>query len=355
MNKTIGLSQLKTMLKTACILLFPGLLQLTATAQDTAANIDSLITKKHRSGKFNGTVLVAERGQVIFRKAIGMADDSRPLEIQTRFYLGSLAKAFTGMAVMMLAEEGKLSYDEKVNTYLPDLPDITNDITIRNLLNHTSGLPDYYAMGKYVDGMTNEMVLEVAVNLDSLEFPPGSRYAYSNTGYVLLSLVIEQVSGQKFRQFVKHRVFEPLGMANSEVIDGTHPELSLKAVGHTQYGEINDYQAFTTGAGGIYSQVDDLYLWDQALDKNTLVKKRTLKRAFSPAKLKNGAPSYYGFGWVLDKDNPQIVEHSGSLVGFRTYLYRDIENKITVILLSNFTNDVGAIKEEIVKIFKENR
>ena len=323
------------------------------TAQSVSERVDALMTAKHQSGAFNGTVLVAVDGNIKYQKALGVAEQNRPLEKGTRFYLGSLSKAFTGMGMMLLAEDGKISFDDQVNTHLPELPQLTQDITIRNLLNHTSGLPDYYDSGKYVDGMTNQMVLNFIQELESLEFAPGAQYAYSNTGYVLLSLLLEQVSGKTFREFVAERIFRPLGMSHSEVVDGTQPEMPLRARGHTATGKIDDYKAFTTGAGGIFSQLDDLYLWDQALYSGQLVKKKTLKQAFTAAQLNDGTLSYYGFGWRLNQENPEVVEHSGSLVGFRTYLYRDRKNKNTVILLSNFTNDVGSIKEEIVRIIGE--
>jgi CubicO group peptidase (beta-lactamase class C family) len=142
-------------------------------------------------------------------------------------------------------------------------------------------------------------------------------------------------------------------MEYSEVFDGTQPKMSGRARGHTKSGERNDYKALTTGAGGIYSQVDDLFLWDQALYNNHLVKKETLTQAYIPARLNNGEPSYYGFGWVLEAKNPKVVQHSGSLAGFRSYFYRDMGNKNTIILLSNFTNDVKSIKEEILKLIEK--
>ena len=319
-------------------------------AQSLSDRIDSLMSLKHQAGEFNGTILVATKGKVKFRKAYGIAEKDRPLKGDTPFYLGSLAKSFTAMAVMMLAEKKKLTYDDKVAGYFPELPDFMGEITIRNLLNHTSGLPDYYAMGKYQDSMTNDMVLKVILDLNKLDFQPGEQYAYSNSGYVLLSLLIERVTKDSFRKFLKWRIFDPIGMEYSEVFDGTQAKMEGRARGHTTAGERDDYNALTTGAGGIYSMVDDLFLWDQALYTTNLVKRETLAEAYSPARLNNGEPSYYGFGWVLEARNPKVVQHSGSLAGFRTFLYRDTDKKNTVILLSNFTNDVSAIKEEIVKI-----
>ena len=319
------------------------------SAQSTADQIDSLLAQKHQSGEFNGVALIGIDGKVKYRKAFGIAEAERDLKGDTPFYLGSLAKSFTAMAVMMLAEKEKLAFDDPVVDYFPEFPSHMSAITIRNLLNHTSGLPDYYAMGKYQDSMTNEMVMKVILDLDDLEFTPGEKYSYSNTGYVLLSLLIERVTKDSYRKFIKFRIFEPLGMEYSEVFDGNQPKMEGRARGHTSDGQPNDYKALTTGAGGIYSMVDDLFLYDQALYSKILVKQETLMEAYTPAKLNSGESSYYGFGWVLEARDPKIVQHSGSLAGFRTFFYRDTGQKQTIILLSNFTNDVSAIKDELVQ------
>jgi len=330
------------------------LIQLDVRAQSSRADrLDSLMKAKHEAGEFNGTILVALGGKIKYRKAFGVAEKDRDLKADTPFYLGSLAQSFTGMGVMMLAEKKKLGYDDKIVDYFSELPEFMGEITVRHLLNHTSGIPDYYAMGKYVDSMTNEMVMEVILDLKSLEFPPGEKYSYSNTGYVLLSMLIERVAKESYRKFLNWKIFDPLGMEYSEIFDGTQPKMSRRARGHSQSGERNDYQARTTGAGGVYSQIDDLFIWDQALYDNNLIKAENLEQAFTPARLTSGELSYYGFGWVLEAKNPKVVQHSGSLAGFRSFFYRDTENKNTIILLSNFTNDVKSIKEEIVKLIGE--
>ncbi len=330
------------------------LIQLDVRAQSSRADrLDSLMKAKHEAGEFNGTILVALGGKIKYRKAFGVAEKDRDLKADTPFYLGSLAQSFTGMGVMMMVEKKKLGYDDKIVDYFSELPEFMGEITVRHLLNHTSGIPDYYAMGKYVDSMTNEMVMEVILDLKSLEFPPGEKYSYSNTGYVLLSMLIERVAKESYRKFLNWKIFDPLGMEYSEIFDGTQPKMSRRARGHSQSGERNDYQARTTGAGGVYSQIDDLFIWDQALYDNNLIKDENLEQAFTPARLTSGELSYYGFGWVLEAKNPKVVQHSGSLAGFRSFFYRDTENKNTIILLSNFTNDVKSIKEEIVKLIGE--
>lgn len=330
------------------------LIQLDVRAQSSRADrLDSLMKAKHEAGEFNGTILVALGGKIKYRKAFGVAEKDRDLKADTPFYLGSLAKSFTGMCVMMLAEKKKLGYDDKIVDYFSELPEFMGEITVRHLLNHTSGIPDYYAMGKYVDSMTNDMVMEVILDLKSLEFPPGEKYSYSNTGYVLLSMLIERVAKESYRKFLNWKIFDPLGMEYSEIFDGTQPKMSRRARGHSQSGERNDYQARTTGAGGVYSQIDDLFIWDQALYDNNLIKAENLEQAFTPARLTSGELSYYGFGWVLEAKNPKVVQHSGSLAGFRSFFYRDTENKNTIILLSNFTNDVKSIKEEILGVLED--
>ncbi len=316
------------------------------------ASIDSVMEAFHDSAMFNGTVLVAHSGIPVYRKAWGEAYMGMPLSEDTPFYLGSIAKQFTAMVVMILLEENDISLDQTIDPYFQDLPSFTREITIRNLLNHTSGLPDYYSMGKHLPGMTNKMVWEVVHSLDSLDFIPGSQYAYSNTGYVLLSLLVERISGGSLKEILASLIFKPLGMKHSMAYDGSSGAMPPHAVGHTAEGLVDDYQAFTTGAGGIFSQIDDLFTWDQALYENQMIDFKLLKEAYSPATLSDGKQSYYGFGWRLQEGQPHIVQHSGSLAGFKTYMYRDLDKRHTIILLSNFTNDVKSIKEVLVSLLQ---
>jgi len=197
------------------------LIQLDVRAQSSRADLlDSLMKAKHEAGEFNGTILVALGGKIKYRKAFGVAEKDRDLKADTPFYLGSLAKSFTGMCFMMLAEKKKLGYDDKIVDYFSELPEFMGEITVRHLLNHTSGIPDYYAMGKYVDSMTNDMVMEVILDLKSLEFPPGEKYSYSNTGYVLLSMLIERVAKESYRKFLKWKIFA------QTVKEPLHPDYS---------------------------------------------------------------------------------------------------------------------------------
>ncbi|MDH5602969.1 MAG: beta-lactamase family protein [Cyclobacteriaceae bacterium] len=340
--------------------LLPGLMYLAVMASCTGENnsdkfsvphwrdnVDSLLLALHQKDSFNGTVLISVR-DTLYKKAFGNAHLQPPLELSVDhvFYLGSLAKQFTATAIMVLKRDGLLEYDDPVIKYIPELPPVTKNITLRHMLNHTSGLPDYYTMGVFKPGMTNQMVLDAMLTLDSLSFEPAEKYAYSNSGYVLLSVVAERVGGKSLGTLLRERVFGPLRMSHTVVFDTTKPTLPPRATGYTPNGGPDDYGAFTTGGGGIFSNVEDLYQWAKRHDHPD-VGALIDKEAYTPARLANDSLSYYGFGWRLDPYNNKIVQHSGSLVGFRTYLYQDLENDIVIILLSNFTNDVTGIQDKI--------
>ena len=318
------------------------------------AKVDSLVNAWNNSSEFNGTVLVAYSDSV-YTKAAGFAiqADSSPLRVNSVFYLGSLAKQFTGMAIMLLAEEGKLGLEDKAVSYMDSLPDFCSTITIRHMLNHTSGLPDYYGLGIFKPGMTNEMVYDAMKTLDSLDFEPGSSYKYSNSAYVLLSMIAGKAAGKPMGDYLKEKVFDKLNMKYSAALDEPGDQIENRVRGHNADGTENLYNAFTTGGGGIFSNVLDLYKWVRALDENKVVSADLMAESYKPAILSDSTISWYGFGWRLDEENESIYQHSGSLAGFRTYMYRDTANGTVVILLSNYTNAVADLNEEILKILND--
>jgi CubicO group peptidase (beta-lactamase class C family) len=325
--------------------------QLTQEQQQKAAKIDSVFNYYHKLGIFSGTVLVAEAGQVIYQKGFGYAhiDTKDRLEPKSNFQLESISKQFTAMCIMMLAEQGKLNYDDNFQKYLPELR--YEGITIRHLLWHTSGMPDY------IDLMDEQWPLDkLYVNDDVLKvmvqhhpeklFEPGERYEYSNTGYVLLASIVERVSGVSFKEFVQQNIFDRIGMSSSVIPIGEKDfeEIADRVYGcdATENGRVveNDYDHYNGyGDGGIYSNVMDVFKWNEALYTEKLVKQETLKEAYKPYVLNNGFVGDYGFGWSLSEiDSNKIVAHSGSWVGFRTYILRDITNKHCVIILTNRGN-----------------
>jgi CubicO group peptidase (beta-lactamase class C family) len=303
--------------------------------------IHRLIQQYHNAGIFDGTVLVADSSGIVFKGAFGLADreNNIPLEVETMFYLASVSKQFTATAVLMLLKEKEIGLDEKIRRYLPDLPDIYEGITFRNLLNHTSGIPDYYNFAELHDGFTNDDVLNALLSVDRLEFLPGSKYAYSNSGYVLLSILVSRISDRSFSQYLKENVFEKAGMESTVVFDENAAPMINRAIGYSQDSSITDYRFRTTGGGGIFSNVGDLYRWHKALSHSSVLPSAVLQPAYEPAVLNNDSTVYYGFGWNIDPADPTHVYHAGELEGFRTFFDRSLENDRAIILLSNNSCD----------------
>lgn len=306
--------------------------------------LDSLLKEK----AYNGTVILAEKGQVVYEAAHGLRDfrTGDSLRIETPFYLASVAKHITAMTVMMQADRGRLKLDDPLSKFFPDLP-YGDSVRIRHMLTHTSGIPDYYDMGKYHLGMTNADVLEALMAQPRLDFVPGAQYAYSNSAYVLLSMITEKASGKSYREFVQQEIFDPLGMSRSAVYDLTRPEIPNRAIGFDSLGKVDDYDAFTTGGGGIFSTITDMLKWEWALYTDQLVSPELLREAYTPMQLNSGELSYYGFGWRIDPERPWVL-HSGSLAGFRTFFWRDLETQRMMLLLTNNTNtELEALSGEL--------
>ncbi len=326
-------------------------------AQERASRIDSLMRTLAERGQFNGSVLVAEQGTVAFEGGFGKADKEHNIEFtaSTPCYLASLTKQFTAMAVMMLMERHKLSYDDPLSKYFSAFPPYARSVTIRHLLNHVSGVPEYVSLGLEHPGLTNAEVLRALVKQDSLGFPPGSKFEYSNSNYVLLALIIEQVSGESYRDFIENNIFRPLGMDHSFVADGSPRTQPLRARGYTRFGDLDDYNLATVGEGGIYSTVQDMFTWDQALYTEKLVHTSTLGEAFTRPKLADGSKSGYGFGWGLaDVDGETVTSHAGRYGGFNTYIKRFPRERNSVIFLTNHGfKSMGAIGNALISILND--
>ncbi len=304
---------------------------------------------------FSGVVLVAEDGKILAENAMGMRsfESQIPLKATDIFELASVSKQFTAMMVMMCKEKGMLNFDDSVSRYL-DIP--YSGITIRNLLTHTSGLPDYQAiMNEHWDKT------QVAGNPDILGYlrkyhppilaAPGEKYEYSNTGYVLLASIVEKASGRDFIELTREWIFKPLGMKNTEIRTlEEKAAVSNFAAGHLKdslgnYINANKFHSsdYTVwlgnrkGPGRVSSNVYDLLIWDQALYSAKLVSEATLEEAFKPQILNDGKRRYYGFGWDLEPKSPfgRMVSHTGDNPGYKTIIVRYIEENRTIIILNN--------------------
>jgi CubicO group peptidase (beta-lactamase class C family) len=327
------------------------------SGQAKGAAIDTLMHRLAARGQFNGSVLVAEHGKVIFEGGFGNADAGQgiPFTPATPCYLASLTKQFTAMAIMILAEQHKLAYGDSLPNYLPALPHYARNVTIRHLLNHTSGIPDYARLGLEHPGLTNREVVSKLETLDSLNFPPGSRFEYTNSGYVLLASIIERVSGQPYSVFLKRNIFEPLGMKATVVCDESHPEIRGRARGYNRFGDPDDYDLQTVGEGGIYTSVQDMFTWDEALYTDKLVRPATLAEAFTPPNLADGGASSYGFGWVIGRYNGELTaSHAGRYGGFNTYIKRFLAGRNTIVFLTNHDfKNMGTIGNALINILYE--
>lgn len=304
-------------------------------------------------------VIVIRDGRVVERRAYGMADLERRVTAapETDYRLASVSKQFTAMAVMLLARDGKLRYDQPIRDFLPELPAAARDVTVRHLLNHTSGLIDYEDLipESRTAQLDDRDVLDLLAAKDSLYFRPGTEYRYSNSGYVLLGLIVSRASGMAFPDFLRTRIFAPLGMhATVAHVEG-RDTVPHRALGYSPRGGefVQTDQSVTSatlGDGGIYTDVDDLVRWDQALYGTTLVDSATMTLATTPPALAGGAPTEYGFGWFIDTyRGVKRWRHTGETSGFRNAIQRFPERHFTVIILTNRSSgEPGAIAERIV-------
>ena len=328
----------------------------TATAQTDADKINELVTAYARQYKFNGTVLVVNKGQVVFSKGYGFKSvkDSTYNDVNTIYQLGSVTKQFTATVILQLQEQKKLSVHDKLAKYFPGLPG-ADTITIEHLLTHTSGIYNYTNDGKFMASEATKPATQekiIALFKDKpLDFEPGTKWSYSNSGYMLLGYIIEKVTGKTYEQEVRERIFKPLGMTHSG-FDFTHLASLDKATGYTVYKEQMKLPAgivdssVSYAAGSIFSTVNDLWQWHKGLMKHSIIKAFSLEKAYTPYK------NDYGYGWVIDTVfGKRQVSHGGGIFGFNTNFARIPADDVCVVLLSNMnTGSLGPMNRSILAI-----
>ncbi len=324
------------------------------TAAQKAKNIDDVMSLASKYQTFNGAVLVAENGKVIYKKGFGLANMewNIPNTPDTRFRLGSITKQFTATLILQLVEQGKIKLDGKLSDYLPDYRKDTGEkVTIHQLLNHTSGIPSYTGLPGFIRDVSRnpytvaEFVKKYASN--DLEFEPGSKFSYNNSGYFLLGAIIEKVTGHPYEQVIKEKIFDPLGMKNSGY-DHWATILEKRASGYvkTREGYANaPYldMSLPYAAGSLYSTVEDLYLWDQALYTDRLLTAESKALMYKP-NLQD-----YAYGWVISKtklgssaESVNTIGHNGGINGFNTLLLRYPDQHNLIVLLDN-TSQGGSL------------
>ena len=306
-------------------------------------------------------LLILRDGKPVQTKVEGVADieSGRKITAKTNFRLASVTKQFTATAILLLAKDGKLSIDDPVSKHVPgSWPAYAGGVTIRHLLTHSSGLRDYDDnVPDSSPQLTDADVQAFVLKQTSLLFAPGEKYRYSNTGYAILARIVEHTAKQSFPAFLKARIFKPLGMKNTIAhVKGTDT-IKHRAYGHsrTATGWKRTDQSATSavlGDGGIYSNLIDLAKWIRALDRCTLLDCATLQQSWTTAKLNDGTPTNYGFGWRLEtRDGARVISHTGETRGFRNALLRYPNKQIVVILLTN--RNEGTPAAEAARLVKE--
>lgn len=320
---------------------------------DRPAEIGRLFARLHEKRLFDGEALVADRGQVVYSGAFGMADRvaGAPYTTDTPSCVASLSKPITAVALMMLAEQGLVRYDSPLSELLPGFPPATGAVTVRHLLTHTSGIPDYPDLGVDRPGVTNAEIVAALRKVTNPVFPPGLQYQYSNSGYVLLGQIIERLVGAPLPQVLAGRIFNPLGMRSTFVLTSPEDKRAGVARGYDRDGGADDFEGMATGESGVYSTVHDLLRFAEALFGNTLLRPETLAVALQPATVREGSTTY-GFGLNIATDAGGLrVWHQGNTAGFRAFLERRFSKQVTVILLTNGGDtDRMGINKEIQRI-----
>ena len=330
-----------------------------------ARNVDAIFAPLVTPQSPGVAVLVVQDGNKIFERGYGLRDlhSVAKIDPRTNFRLASCSKQFTAMAIMLLVHDGKLRYDQELTDIFPEFPAYGKWISIRNLLNHTAGLQDYETLmeqpgnkGKWTDDhqIQDAEVLTLLEQTDRGMFAPGTQWYYGNSGYVVLGLMVAKVSGQPFPEFLRERIFAPLNMDNTVAYVKGKNEITNRAYGHTKEGGSwkqtdQSSTSATLGDGGIYSSLEDLAKWDEALRSNKLLSKEEIQPALTPVTLPatsvngntqprwpansdrpEGTPVSYGFGWFLDpyRGNPRMW-HYGETMGFHSYIVRFAPNNPT--------------------------
>ena len=335
---------MRRMKRSAYVLPLILFLSLTCFAQDgVSPKVDEYIRGQMMSQQIPGVSLaVVKNGEIVLARGYGLANVEHqvPVKPETIFQSGSMGKQFTATAVMMLVEEGKLSLDDKITKYFPDGPAAWNNITVRHLLTHTSGMTDYPADFDLRRDYTEDELYQ-RIKPIPLAFQPGEKWSYSNLAYVMLGVLIHKASGKFYGDYLQERVFQPLGMTTARVISETDIVPNRAAGYRLVNGQLKNQEWVspslnTTADGALYFTVYDVAKWDAALYGEKLLKRSSLEQMWTPVKLNDGKTHGYGFGWSLGQvRGHRVVEHGGAWQGFKSQISRYVDDKLTVIVFAN--------------------
>ena len=309
------------------------------------AEFDKMLSEQYKTNETGATALVARNGQIIYKKAFGMAnlEYNIPMQVDNIFRIGSITKQFTAVAILQLMEQGKLNLQDEITKFIPDYPTHGHKITIEHLLTHTSGIQSYTDMKDFEKKMTLDLKPTELIDYfknQPMEFAPGTKWKYNNSGYFLLGYIIEKVSGKTYPQYIEENFFKPLGMTHS--LFGSDSKIVKNRAGAYEKdstGFINaPFMSMTQpySAGSIQSTVEDLFTWHQAVHAYKLVKKESLDKAFTKYKLTNGKETAYGYGWGLGEiQGSPTIAHGGGINGYLTQSIYLPKEDVFVAVFSN--------------------
>jgi CubicO group peptidase (beta-lactamase class C family) len=336
-------------------------LSITAPAFAQTDKVDQYVKSEMEKQKIPGlSIAVVRNGEVVKAKGYGLAsvELNAAATAETVFQSGSIGKQFTATLAMMLVEEGRMSLDDRISKYIPEAPEIWKDITVRHLLTHTSGISNnlYTQINMRQDYTEDEIVKKIAAI--PLDFRPGERWNYSNPGYVMLGIIIGKAGGKFYGDLLREKIFQPLGMSTARIINEADIIPNRAAGYRLAKGELKNQQWVspalnTTADGSLYLTVSDLAKWDAALYTERLIKKASLDLMWTPVKLNDGKTRDYGFGWSFASINGhRIIEHGGAWQGFTTFIARYVDDKLTIIVLTNLAGaNPGRIAHTVAGLY----
>ncbi len=332
--------------------------------QELEPKIDSLLQEKYPSNGPGATFMISKKGNIIYKKAFGLAnlELSVPMQTENIFEIGSMTKQFTAISILMLMEQGKLDLNDQITKFIPDYPTHGKAITIHHLLTHTSGIKNYTRM-KAITGIAKKDLTPLElINFfknETMDFEPGEQFKYNNSGYVILGHIIEFLSGQSYASFVEENIFKKLNMTSSSY--ATHTKIIKNKV--SGYHKRNNYTknmhisySLPYAAGSLLSNIDDMLKWQEAIKNNLLICKETTEKAFTNYTLNNGKYINYGYGWhIKTLNNTRNFEHGGSIFGFKSMGVYLPDLDIYVIGLSNCDcNSPTKITRDIAQLVARN-
>jgi len=341
------------------------ILAATAFAQSSGSSSDAVaqyvkaeMARQHIPGV---SVLVSRGGEIVRAEGFGLSNVELqvPVKPETLFQSGSVGKQFTATAVMMLVEEGKISLDDSITKYFPDAPPTWKPVTVRHLLSHTAGFTDYPKNFNYRKDYSEADLLKIVYKIP-LAFPPGTKWSYSNLGYLTLGILIHHVTGTFYGDVLKARIFRPLGMNTTRIMSEADIIPNRSSGYRLVKGELKNQEWVsptlnTTADGSLYFSIQDLAKWDAALYTEKLLKRSSLEQMWTVVKLKDGKANsgHYGFGWEITKSHGhRLIDHSGSWQGFKTQISRYVDDKLTVVVLANLAEaDPGKIAQHVAEMY----